>query len=101
MPTVPFGTRSSLVARLTLPMASVATHASGSRIQKISPTIAAAWVANQPSGAGSSPASVPDDVSISCGTASVGIFRPSGETRAGAIEQAHHHLGIDEVFGAS
>ena len=31
----------------------------------------------------------------------VGIVDVSGEARAGAIEQAHHDLGIDEVFGAA
>jgi hypothetical protein len=25
----------------------------------------------------------------------------SGEARAGAVEQAHHDLGVDEVFGAA
>ena len=24
-----------------------------------------------------------------------------GEARAGAVEQAHHDLGVDEVFGAA
>jgi hypothetical protein len=30
-----------------------------------------------------------------------GILRMRGEARASAIQQAHHHLGIDEVFGAA
>ena len=30
-----------------------------------------------------------------------GFFRAGGETGAGAVEQAHHDLGIDEVFGAA
>ncbi len=29
------------------------------------------------------------------------LFRMGGQSRAGAIEQAHHHLGVDEVFGAA
>jgi hypothetical protein len=29
------------------------------------------------------------------------LFWMGGEARAGAVEQAHHDLGIDEVFGAS
>ena len=31
----------------------------------------------------------------------VGLVDVSGEARAGAIEQAHHDLGVDEVFGAA
>ena len=30
-----------------------------------------------------------------------GLFGMGGEPRAGAVEQAHHHLGVDEVFGAA
>ena len=30
-----------------------------------------------------------------------GFFRVSGEAGAGVIEQAHHDLGIDEVFGTA
>ena len=30
-----------------------------------------------------------------------GVFWTRGEARAGAVEQAHHHLGVDEVFGAA
>ena len=31
----------------------------------------------------------------------LGLFRASGQARAGAVQQPHHHLGIDEVFGAA
>ena len=31
----------------------------------------------------------------------LGLFGTGGEARAGAVEQAHHDLGIDEVFGAA
>jgi len=31
----------------------------------------------------------------------VGFFGMSGEASAGAVEQAHHDLGVDEVFGAA
>ena len=31
----------------------------------------------------------------------LGLFGMGGEARAGAVEQAHHHLGVDEVFGAA
>ena len=30
-----------------------------------------------------------------------GVFGVGGEARAGAVEQAHHDLGVDEVFGAA
>ena len=30
-----------------------------------------------------------------------GLFGMSGQARAGAVEQAHHHLGVNEVFGAA
>ncbi len=30
-----------------------------------------------------------------------GLFRTRGQARTGAVEQAHHHLGVDEVFGAA
>ena len=30
-----------------------------------------------------------------------GVFGAGGEARAGAVEEAHHDLGIDEVFGAA
>ena len=30
-----------------------------------------------------------------------GLFGVGGEARAGAVEQAHHDLGVDEVFGAA
>ena len=30
-----------------------------------------------------------------------GVFGAGGEARAGAVEQAHHDLGVDEVFGAA
>ena len=30
-----------------------------------------------------------------------GFFGMGGQPRAGAVEQAHHHLGVDEVFGAA
>ena len=31
----------------------------------------------------------------------VGVFGAGGELAAGAMEQAHHDLGVDEVFGAA
>ena len=31
----------------------------------------------------------------------LGLLRMGGEARAGAVEQAHHDLGVDEVFGAA
>ena len=31
----------------------------------------------------------------------LGFFGMGGEARAGAVEQAHHDLGVDEVFGAA
>ena len=31
----------------------------------------------------------------------IGVFRAGGEASAGAVEEAHHDLGIDEVFGAA
>ncbi len=31
----------------------------------------------------------------------LGLFGMCGEARAGAVEQAHHDLGVDEVFGAA
>ena len=31
----------------------------------------------------------------------IGLVDMGGEARAGAIEQAHHDLGVDEVFGAA
>jgi hypothetical protein len=30
-----------------------------------------------------------------------GFFGVGGEARAGAVEQAHHDLGVDEVLGAA
>ena len=30
-----------------------------------------------------------------------GLFGMGGQARAGAVEQAHHDLGVDEVFGAA
>ena len=30
-----------------------------------------------------------------------GLVDVGGEARAGAVEQAHHDLGVDEVFGAA
>ncbi len=31
----------------------------------------------------------------------IGVFRVSRQARAGAVEEAHHHFGVDEVFGAA
>ena len=31
----------------------------------------------------------------------LGLFGMGGEASAGAVEQAHHHLRVDEVFGAA
>ena len=31
----------------------------------------------------------------------VGLFRVRSKARAGAVEKAHHYLGVDEVFGAA
>ena len=31
----------------------------------------------------------------------LGLFGMGGEPRAGSVEHAHHHLGVDEVFGAA
>ena len=30
-----------------------------------------------------------------------GVFRAGSEARAGAVEEAHHDFGVDEVFGAA
>ena len=30
-----------------------------------------------------------------------GVFGALGEAGAGAVEQAHHDFGVDEVFGAA
>ena len=30
-----------------------------------------------------------------------GVLGAGGEARAGAVEEAHHDLGVDEVFGAA
>ncbi len=30
-----------------------------------------------------------------------GVFWTGGEARTGAVQQAHHDLGIDEVFGTA
>jgi hypothetical protein len=31
----------------------------------------------------------------------IGFIGMGGETGAGTVEQAHHDLGVDEVFGAA
>jgi hypothetical protein len=31
----------------------------------------------------------------------LGVFGAGGEACAGAVEKAHHDLGVDEVFGAA
>jgi hypothetical protein len=31
----------------------------------------------------------------------VGVFGAGGELGAAAVEEAHHHFGVDEIFGAA